>query len=146
MDKQFLRNGHVTPFQSIVAQVEAGDGTINGAAFDRADHAEDYADALVVASFGDLGGGGTLSSVVTIEESDTEGSGYTAVSSDLIIDEASMTFTGVGVQYRSLRLNKCKRFVRAVAASDFTAGTSPSIPLSVLIVGINPRWSPSEDN
>ena len=145
-DKRFVRNGSVGLLQSIAPVVQTGDGTVTGTYFDRQAYPEDFADALVVASFGALGGGGTVSSTVTVEESDASGSGYTQVTDENLIDESSMVFTAAGIAYRSIRLNKLKRYVRAKAVVDFTAGSSPSQPLSVEIIGINPRWNPSEDN
>jgi len=145
-DKRFVPNGTVNVFQSIVPQVEAGDGTINGVPFDKQDHPDCPQDFLVVASFGALGGGGTLSATVTVEESDTEGSDYTQVTSENVISAQSLVFTGAGKDYLSVRASGVKRFLRAKVASDFTDGTDPSIPLEVLIIGINPRWNPAESN
>lgn len=145
-DKFFVPNGMVVLHQSIVPQVEAGDGTINGTPFDRQDHPECPQDLLIIASLGALGGGGTVSVTVTVEESDTEGSGYTQVTSEEIISDESLVFAGAGKDYLSVRASGVKRFLRAKAVSDFTDGTDPSIPLEVLIVGINPRWNPAENN
>lgn len=144
---QFVRNGHVGLVQSIAAQVSDEDETINGTPIDRQDFPEEFHDALVVVNVGSLAGGGTVSVTVTVQESDTEGSGYTQVTdTENGIDEASMVFTAAGIKYRSVKLKNLKRFVRPSAAIDFTGGSSPSIPIAVDIIAINPRWSPSEDN
>jgi len=145
-DKLFVRNGAVGLLQSIVPQAQVGDGTLNGTPFDRQDFSEEFADALVVSDLGALTSDGSVSVTVTVEESDTEGSGYTQVTDTNLIDEISMVFTAAGIAYRSIRLNKLKRFVRAVAVLDFTAGTTPQMPIAVSIIGINPRWNPIENN
>lgn len=144
---QFVRNGHVGLVQAIAAIVSSTDETINGTPYDRQDFPEEFHDALVVANVGALAGGGSVSVTVTVQESDSESSGYTQVTdTDNGIDEASMVFTGAGIKYRSVKIKNLKRFMRPSAAIDFTGGSSPSIPIAVEIIAINPRWSPSEDN
>lgn len=146
-DKLFVRNGHVGLVQSIVPQVEVGDGTINGTPLDRHALPEEFQDVLLVASVGALAGGGTVSVTITLEESDASGSGYTQVTDENIIDEASIVFTaGSQVAYRSARLHALKRYVRPVAATDFTGGSDPEIPIEVKLIAINPRWSPAQSN
>lgn len=145
-DKLFLRNGAVGLLQSLVPLAQVGDATLSGAVFDREDYPEDYADALIVANLGALTSDGTVSVTVSVQESDVEGSGFTAITDTNLIDEATMVFTAAGIAYRSLRLNKCKRFIRVVAVLDFTGGTTPQMPVSAVIIGINPRWSPAENN
>jgi hypothetical protein len=146
MGANFLKNDAMKLVQSIKPQLLNADGTTNGTAINRNSYKEQYQDAKVLISIGELTSDGTVSITVTVEDS-ANNSDFAAVTDLEVIEAASYVATTENHTYDlGLRLQHCRQYVRAKVVIDFTAGTSPTQGIEVAFLLLNPRWNPAETN
>jgi len=126
--------------QDLIAAQSVGTGTVNATGFLRTG----YESGVFVIARGPVAGSPSAFSVaVTIQESDSLSTGYTAVSVSTV--EQTITYTASSslsdLDTVSLDFRGLKKYLRVTAVATFTDGSTPTMPLHVVaILGNAKTW------
>lgn len=125
---------HITNAVTIRPQA-ASAGTVSGVAFDRctAGDQEYYSGVLTLTVGATAGAPSSFTVDLSLEHSDSSGSGYAAVSPAVAVTQVTAASTTVSVSFNAKGL---KRYIRGSCVVAFSGGTSPTVLVSgVLTMG-----------